>query len=365
MKKRIKILHYLPNLVNGGIESMLLNYYEYLKDDFSFVVVIHGTPEAGCLKRFQNCGIKVYQISHWTNGLFLHHRELKKIILEEEPDIFQTHHNLNNFIPCFTAKLAKIRIRISHCHNYLPKKNLKQKFYSFLSRIFATDLSACGLGAATFLTNSKMVSQNKVQIIYNAVDVSTFQFQPKIRNQIRKKYHWDHCIVYGNVGRFAKQKNQMFLIDLFEKISQIQKEARFLMIGGSGTEYPIIKKAIETSSISDKIVLLKDISNVCDFYQAMDCFLLPSFFEGFAVTLIEAQMSHLPCIISDTITKEFENEYIYSLPLCVSTWVDQIKNLKIENRDKLIDQKILERFDISLASNHLKKYYFDLIKSRC
>ena len=47
-----------------------------------------------------------------------------------------------------------------------------------------------------------------------------------------------------------------------------------------------------------------DINN---YLQAMDLMLLPSLYEGFPVTVVEWQANGLPCIVSDTITKDSKN----------------------------------------------------------
>ena len=45
-------------------------------------------------------------------------------------------------------------------------------------------------------------------------------------------------------------------------------------------------------------------SDVPNLLQAMDVLLFPSFFEGFPGVVLECQAAGLPCIISDTITRE-------------------------------------------------------------
>ena len=39
-------------------------------------------------------------------------------------------------------------------------------------------------------------------------------------------------------------------------------------------------------------------------YKVLDCFILPSNLEGFSLSMLEAQTAGVPCIVSDTISKE-------------------------------------------------------------
>ena len=50
--------------------------------------------------------------------------------------------------------------------------------------------------------------------------------------------------------------------------------------------------------------------------QGMDFFVLPSYFEGLPTVAVEAQASGLPCLMSDTITRETKiTENCWFLPL--------------------------------------------------
>jgi len=364
MKK--KVIHYLPNLINGGIEAMLLNYYEHMNGEFQFDIVVHKEPMQNCQKKFEKLGSKVYKITSWMENPIKNGWELYKILKKEKPDIFHTHHNLNNFIPCFVAFVAGVKVRISHNHLYVKKKNLKQKFYSFLSNLFATDNAACGIGAAITLRGEKAYQKGNVKIIHNAIDISKFLYHEEVRNKIRKQYHLENNIVYGNVGRFTKQKNQLFLLDIYKEISMQDEMARFFIIGGDGPDYETITKKIVELNLQEKIILLKDITNVFEYYQAMDLFLLPSLYEGLAVSVIEAQISGLSCVVSDTVTKEFSSDTIYYVPSIdnVSLWVNKIMEIKPYKRKKKIEKVLLNQYDINVAYKDLEDFYNKLIERR-
>lgn len=367
MENKIKVVHYLPNLVNGGIERMLLNYYQELKDLFEFVVVIHENPVDSCVQEFKKMNIKIYQIEHWIRNPIKNFKELRKILKDEKPDIFHTHHNLNNFIPCFVALIAGTKIRISHCHAYFPKKTYKQKFYSILTRLFATDLAACGIKAAEFMTNPRIVKKNKVKIIYNAIDLEKFKYSEQNRKYIRQKHGWKkNEKVYGNIGRFSLQKNQFFLIEIYEEILKIDQNAKFVIIGGNGPLYTQILEKVEKSIINEKTVILRDIKNVNEYYSAMDFFLLPSLFEGFAVGLVEAQASNLPCIISDQVSQEFKTNKMIFLPLSdKEKWVSTCITQDLVDRNVPISQELVNKFDIRYSYSVLKEYYQNLINKEC
>lgn len=56
--------------------------------------------------------------------------------------------------------------------------------------------------------------------------------------------------------------------------------------------------------VIDNVILTGNVSNVNEYMQAFDIFLLPSRFEGLPIVGIEAQFAGLPCLFSDRITEE-------------------------------------------------------------
>ena len=110
-------------------------------------------------------------------------------------------------------------------------------------------------------------------------------------------------LVIGHIGRFTDAKNHPFIIDVFSEIIKINPQA-ILVLVGDGSTIKSIKDKANALNISDKVIftgLRKDTSNLM---SAIDFFIFPSKFEGFPVTLVEAQCSDLPCFVSDTISPE-------------------------------------------------------------
>ena len=77
-----------------------------------------------------------------------------------------------------------------------------------------------------------------------------------------------------------------------------------LFIAGDGELRDVLENQAKSLLIDEKVYFLGSRNDVNCLYQAMDVMLLPSFHEGFPVTLTEAQASGLPCLVSDRVSKE-------------------------------------------------------------
>ena len=120
--------------------------------------------------------------------------------------------------------------------------------------------------------------------------------------------------------------------------------------------------------IENKVCFLGQCGNVNDLYQAMDCFFMPSVYEGLPVAGIEAQAMGLPCVFSDNITKELAyTDLAIFIPFSkgIDEWgriLLNIKNNKRIDREVYHDKLKSSDFSDTGCGQRLLEYYKNRIQ---
>lgn len=196
----------------------------------------------------------------------------------------------------FVAKLAKIPLRISHCHNTKTGYPLLNKLLKPIFNFSVNCRMACSQEAGKWLYGKK-----KFFIIDNGIDLNEYFPSSTSREKIRERYNLTaNDFVLINVGYFNYQKNQFFLIDVISSLPSNYK----LILVGEGTNLLKIKKVVEQKNLKNRVIFVGAVNNVNEFLSAADVFLLPSRYEGFPFSLVEAQAAGLPCVVSNMVTKK-------------------------------------------------------------
>ena len=134
------------------------------------------------------------------------------------------------------------------------------------------------------------------------------------------------------------------------------KENAFLLLVGTGELLSDVESQIESNALSQNTLILSNRTDIPRLLKAMDVFLLPSLYEGFPISLIEAQAAGLRCVVSDTVPKDsFISGKVTALSLNDpdEKWRDEILNL--EGGDGYPDR--LEAFDINDVIKRVEKLY--------
>lgn len=134
-----------------------------------------------------------------------------------------------------------------------------------------------------------------------------------------------------HAGRFSKQKNHVFLIEVFSEFLKECSNAHLVLVGDGPQKDDIVHLAVE-KGIESNIHFLDVRSDIPEILSAGDIFLFPSLYEGIPLVLVEAQAAYLPCLVSEAINKKEVDmglRLIYSLSLKddISLWVKQLKLL--------------------------------------
>lgn len=364
MNKIIRIAQVVGKMNNGGVESVIMNYYRNInhsKIQFDFIVDSDSEiPQKGEIEKL---GGNIIYVSPYQN-IFKYIKDLKKIFSENKYQIVHSHLSTLNLFPLYAAKKAKIKVRISHNHSTAGNGEFKRNLLKYALRPFAkiypTHYFACGEYAGRWLFGNKTFNCGKVTVINNAIDIDKFLYNQDIRNLVRKDLGFENKIVIGHVGRFVSAKNHTKILDIFNEIYH-QNTSSILILIGEGPLENTVRNKVNELGLGDAVKFLGVRKDVDRIMQSMDVFLLPSLYEGFPVVGIEAQAADLLCFLSDTISKEakiIKKTTFISLNKEPSYWANEI--IKSYNNFKRVNTKkeiVDSNFDIKVEAFKLQEFY--------
>ncbi len=332
----IRILHIIGSLERAGAETFLMNLYrnvDRVRIQFDFAIYSEPTSNS-YYEEVLSLGAKVYKIACKAEGLAKNLKEIKDIVKDNQYTFVWRHvDNCFAGIDLLAAKCAGAKRLILHAHS--SNVNGKIRILHFLSKpcvnMFVTDRFACGKAAGRWLFGSR-----KFKILKNGIDTEHFGFNETIRREYREKYGIQDEFVIGHVGRFCEVKNHIFLINLFCELNKNWDKKTLLVLVGTGEKESEIKDQVSQYGLDDKALFLGSRSDIAELMQMMDVFIMPSFYEGFPVTLLEAQTSGLPCVVSDVISREVDitgNVEFLSLNAGMEIWKDTTRRLSENKRE--------------------------------
>lgn len=321
----------------GGVESVIMNYYRGINRNLIQFDFLCNYPVVAYEDEIKNLGGNLFKITSRGSNYKKYKKELTSFFEVNSKKYDAIWVNICSLVNIDYLKFAKkygIKRRIIHCHNSENDAGLIKKIIHYYNRIFiekyATDFWACSEDALPWFYNKKILNTKQYKIIYNAIDVEKFRRNTIIRNLYRKELNiQSKQVVIGHVGRFHFQKNQKFLVDVFNELIKRNNNYLLLLIGQGELEVEI-KKYVQNLGIERNVLFLGAKLNVEDYYQVMDLFVLPSVFEGLGIVAIEAQACSLPCLFSDKVPKMVkvnENVNFLSLDLDYSIWADKIEKM--------------------------------------
>lgn len=368
LEKTIRVLQILGIVANGGVEAVIMSYYRNIdKSKIQFDFVVHNDADENYIKEILLMGAKVYKVTPYNQNVFKFMYEIYHIIKSNQYQIVHSNMNVLSGFALLPAYLAGAKVRILHNHTTDSKeeklRSLIKRVLRPFAKLFANQYWACSKLAAEWMYGKNALTNGKVTIINNAINIEKFKFNKEKREQLRKELGIENCFVIGHVGRFVKTKNHEFLIDVFNEVLKQRNNAKLLLIG-DGNLKSLIEAKVKNLGIEKAVIFLGVRNDVADLYNAMDVFVLPSLYEGLPVVGVEAQTNGLPFICSDRVTNEIlltDNIRLLSLQQYKTEWCDAILNAE---RKKIANKKdsLLKNFDIKSESKKLEALYLSFIR---
>lgn len=152
-----------------------------------------------------------------------------------------------------------------------------------------------------YLMNAAPSLKDKSKVIYNILDIDTINIlkEQQIDKSAAEFIFGKKCII--STGRFADAKGLNNLLKAFSLVAKKNIDVRLIMIG-DGELRGKIEKLINSLNLNSKVLLLGFQDNPFNYIAHSNVYVLPSFFEGFPNTLVEAMACGTPVISTDCLS---------------------------------------------------------------
>lgn len=361
----IRVLHFFHELGRGGAESAIMNYYRHIdRDKIQFDFVLTSPVRMPFEDEIEKMGGKIYRVPPLNMSNPFPYLKGVKNFLESnnEYKIVHSHTSTKSFFPLWMAKLANVPIRISHSHSSqyeISIQGLIRRGLRPLLKKVATDWLSCGKQAGEYLYGTK-AEDGKFKVFPNVIEAERYKLNPEKRKEIRSLLGIDEdAFVVGHTARYDIVKNHKFDVDILVELKKMNPNSKLLAVG-LGVKEGLSEYAKE-KGVLDDIIFTGVVDNVWDYEQAMDAFILPSFNEGLPLSIVEAQVSGLPCFTTaKTVSSECSvTDLVTYTPLesGAKVWAEKIwASRKIVRRDRFEDIA-KAGYDAKTSANKLQEFY--------
>jgi len=361
----LHVLHVFGKMNRGGAESRVMDLYRNVdRTKVQFDFMQHTEQVCDFQPEIEQLGGKVYHVPPFRFWNYFAYCNAWKRFMNEHPEIKIVHGHMTStasiYLPIAHSRGA---FTIAHSRNAGVDKGLKGYLTRFLRRNLKNKCDrcfACSKLAGEAVFGKEAMEQGNVTMIPNAIDASRFTFDPKMREQKRRELQIKpEEFLIGEVGRFDPQKNQKYAVQILNECKKKNFPAKLILIG-EGPLMESVQQQVGELGLQEDVIFTGLQKNVMPFYQAMDFFLLPSFYEGLPGVAVEAQASGLKGILSDAITTEAAMTGLMefrSVQEPAAVWADRIISCGHYERTDTLKQLQDAGFDVKSLAKRMQDFY--------
>ena len=360
---KVLMLNTVP-MIYDGIGMTILNYVTNLdKTDLKVDLAVINHLEGKMRSQIEATGVRVYELTERNSSQVKYISALSKVVKQGGYEVVHIHCNsCTATIDLLGAKLGGAKMLCPHSHNtkcvHTGIHRLLRPFFNILY----TDGFACGELAGQWLYQGK-----PFVVLKNATNTGKYKFNAEDRERIREKYGLEGKTAVGHVAHFTHHKNHPFLIEVFSEVVKRNPQFVLFLIGDGKFKEDIVSK-VRAFGLEKSVVFVGTTLEIPAYLSAMDMMVLPSLWEGLPNVVIEWQVSGLPTLVADTVTKDCKlTNSVRFLPLKQQVWVEEALNTNIDIDRKAqsaenIHKITIAGYSIKEQANLLKQYYIEHLK---
>jgi len=294
MKTNVQIVQHLRP---GGIETMALDLHDYFQQqgDESYIISLEGDIESALAAwpRLSRHGRNIIFLDKPDKFSVAFLWKLIRVLKDLRTTVVHTHH----IGPLLYGGLAALFVRPSvHIHTEHDAWHLENRHHrnlqKWLLRIARPVLVADAESVAEAMR--KFLKPRNLTVIRNGIDTTRFIVGDRADARADLGLPQDKKII-GCSGRLELLKGQALLIQSLTHLPDTVHVA----LAGIGSNEAALRDECQQLGLADRVHFLGRIDDMPLFYQALDCFCLPSYKEGMPLSPLEAQSCGIPAIVTD------------------------------------------------------------------
>lgn len=307
--RRLRVVHVVGAMNRAGVETWLMNVARRLPPEkVEMVFVVHSAQPSDYDDEIRSLGHTI-AVCAQPRSLVAYGLRLARVYLSKGRRADAVHAHVGSFsaVSLFVAWLCGVRIRIAHSHsdNRVEQRRASRLRRTYLAvtslmlRAMSTSALASSAGACYSLFRRPPRPSGKYSVLPTGIDLETFV---DVRGGLREELQIpDSARVIGHIGRFVPVKNHALLVAMGKVLAETDVDWRLLLVG-AGPLRSATERDVRAAGLTERIRFLGTRSDIPEVLDACDMVILPSFYEGVPITLLEAQASGRPCVISSRVT---------------------------------------------------------------
>jgi glycosyltransferase involved in cell wall biosynthesis len=295
--EKTHIAHVTFNMDYGGAEKVIEHIVKAAdKSKYHMSVLCLDQPIGPVGQQLRYGGTQVAGFNRQPGFDYRLIVQMKRYIRQKKIDILHCHQYTPYTYGLFASLATRTKVIFTeHGRFYPDQRRLKRYLLNPLLNRLTSAVTAISTATATALVNFEHFPRKKVRVIYNGIaanDANQYRAHPCDFNFPANAF------VLGAVGRLDTIKNQKLMLHALTNPS-VDMPDLYLLIIGDGPERRNLEQLALDLKIRDRVIFAGWQENPAPFYALMHVFLLTSFSEGTAMTLLEAMAAGVPAVVTN------------------------------------------------------------------
>lgn len=359
----LRVLQIVTTMEMGGIENYLMSLYRHIdKEKIQFDFLKHRSERHYYDDEIRSLGGNIYcappidprtakKYNEWLTSFFKAHNY----------KIVHSHLNSESAYPLRIAAKCGVPVRIAHAHSTKVTLDYKMPFRlydKYVLENYYTNALACTNEAGKFLFKKNFT------IVPNAINSELFRYNKNAVDALISEFELNDKFVVGMVANYKPVKNFEFALEVFKRVVDKKSNAVFLLVGNGIKEN--LAEMIENMGISNKVIFAGGRSDIETILHCMDVFILPSKYEGFSISVLEAETVGLPVIASTGIPQTVKLHNAMNTEFLPTKnpnlWANKILSLCGIKKMNMVDYIKTTSYDVGKSSVEITDFYENMVR---